>query len=171
MNAFRFDGPIFGPPLASLHSALRRRTRPVVRTALYAIPFAVLTGATAVGIHAFVASPASLMSRADYQEARRPLEADARIALARCRALQGTPADVCKAQARGEDRIRKAEVEVRYLGTTAAVSQVRQARAQASYHVARAKCGGLLGEDRLACLGAARTGRARALADDAPPAT
>lgn len=148
-----------------------RRASLVKRTTLYATAAsAVLISLTALGIGMSVESPRSLMSRTDYVEARRTLEAEARLALSQCRPLEGRDKDICRVQARSEDRIRKADLELRYRGTINAQSDLRLARAKAEFEVARVRCA-QRGDEKSACLKAARADMAKALADARPSST
>ena len=139
---------------------MQRRT--VFKTTVRAV---ILSGA-ALGIGAAMDSgPRTLMSPTDYQVAKRAIEADTRLSLARCREASGTARDVCKAEARAEDRIKKAELAARYHGTVTAMEEVRLARAKALYDVARARCSAHPGEQRMDCLRAAREDRNKSIAD------
>ena len=199
MRALPIEGPVARPALSSSgrysRQPIGRGTRAIVRTdparvasrriangpaprrtpnhsALYVTAaFAVVISLTALGIGASVDSPRSLMARADYDQARRVIEAEARAALAQCRALEARDKDVCKAQARGQERVSKADLDARYRGTVAAESDTRLARAKATYEVARASCANRAGEERSACLKAARAEKVKALADARPSAT
>jgi hypothetical protein len=134
------------------------------RTTLYAtLVGALLVSAAALGISAAVDSPRSLMSRTDFGEARKTIETDARLALGTCRDLDGQAKDLCRAQARAEERVRKADLEAKYRGTVAAAADAKLARAKAQYDVAKVKCTDQHGEDKLACLRSARAERAKAL--------
>ena len=136
------------------------------RATLFAtIAGALLVSATALGISAAVDSPRSLMSRVDYADAREAIENQAQATLFRCRDLEGQPRDICRAEAKADQRIRKADLEAQYRGTVSAAAEAKLARAKAQYEVARAKCGGERSEDRISCLRSARAEKARALAD------
>ena len=100
----------------------------------------------AVGIGASVESPRALMTRDDYVEARKSLDAQARIDLGQCRQLEGRDRSLCRVSANGQDRVRKAELEARYRGTVNAAAEAAAVKAKHS----------------------ARTERARALADARP---
>lgn len=140
--------------------------RRVKRTTFYAALIgAFLVSAAAMAISAAVDSPRSLMSPVDYAEAKRAIDADARLAYAKCRDSENETRDVCRAEARAEERVRKAELEARYRGTVGAAADAKLARAKAKYDVARVKCAAEQGEDRIACLRAARTEKARALTE------
>lgn len=134
------------------------------RTTLFAtLAGALLISATAYGISAAVDSPRSLMAPTDYSIAKKAIESDARAAIAKCRDIDGQARDVCKAEARAEEHVRKADLEAQYRGTVAAAAEARLARAKAHYDVAKVRCGDQRGEDKLSCLRSARADKAKAL--------
>jgi hypothetical protein len=136
------------------------------RTTLFAtIAGTILVSATALGIGAAVDSPRSLMSPVDYGAARMAIEAEARAALSKCRDLESQPKDLCKAEAKADERIRKADLVAQYRGTVAAASEARLARAKAQYDLARTKCGEQRGEEKISCMRTARADKAKALDD------
>jgi len=122
---------------------------------------ALLLGATALGLGAAMDAPRSLMSRADRDREVRVIERHTRVALGECRALESSSREVCRARSRAEDRIARAELEARYLGTVAAAQNAGVVRAQARIDVARAQCRaddpGTVSE----CVAAARADEAR----------
>ena len=134
-------------------------------TVVFTTILATLLSVAALGIGAAVDTPRTLMSPSDHAVGNRAIEAETRLALARCREAAASERDVCKAQARGEERIRKAELNARYHGTVMALDDVRFARAKAHYDVAKARCGTRLGEERIDCLRAAREDRNKTLAE------
>ncbi len=136
------------------------------RTTLFAtIAGAILVSATALGIGAAVDSPRSLMSPVDYGAAKKAIEGEARAALVKCRSLEDHAKDLCKAETKADERIRKADLEAQYRGTVSASADARLARAKAQYEVARAKCGDHHGEDKISCMRSARSEKAKALSD------
>jgi hypothetical protein len=124
---------------------------------------ALLVSATAYGISAAVDSPRSLMSPSDYSVAKKTIESDIRVTIGKCRDLDGQARDICKAEARADERVRKADLEAQYRGTVAAAADARLARAKASYEVARARCGDQHGEGKVSCLRSARAEKAKAV--------
>lgn len=135
------------------------------RTTLFAtLTAALLLSATAYGISAAVDSPRTLMSPDDYSTARKAIEADTRASLARCRDVDTAAREVCRAEARADESVRKAELEATYRGTVAAAADARLTRAKAKYEVARARCAGEPRESKLSCLRSARDEKSRALA-------
>jgi len=140
----------------------RARSSPM---ALYgAILGFLVAGAAAVGIGATFDSPRSLMTRQDYAQARSSLETQTRAALAHCRELESRERLLCRATARGDDRIRKAQLEARYRGTVEAAADVRLAKARAAFEIARVQCNDRSAEEKSSCLDDARAERSRALA-------
>ena len=125
---------------------------------------ALLLSAAAYGISAVVDSPRTLMSPDDYSTAKRAIEADARAALSRCLGPDLDGREVCKAEARADEAVRKADLEASYRGTVGAAAEARLTRAKAKYEVARARCAGEPRESKLSCLRAARDEKTRALA-------
>ena len=148
----------------------RRHPQPVKQgrkmqlTTLYAtLVGALAVSATAFGISTATDTSRSLMSPVDYGEAKKAIEAETRVAVSHCRDLEGQSKDLCKAEARAEERIRKADLEARYRGTVAAAADARLARAKAQYEIAKARCSAERSEDKLACLRSARADKAKAL--------
>jgi hyperosmotically inducible periplasmic protein len=129
-------------------------------TAILALIFSL----AALGIGAAVDSPRTLMSRADFDTARKAIGAEMRLAFARCREHKGAERDFCKAQVRAEERVKVADLQARYYGTVAAAEDARIARVKAGFDLARARCEAREAAARLECLRAAREDRVRSLA-------
>ncbi len=135
-------------------------------TTLYAsLVGALAVSATAFGISTAVDSPRSLMSPIDYGAAKKVIEAEARTAFESCRDKDARGREVCKAEARAAERVRKADLEAQYRGTVAAATDAKFARAKAQYEVARVKCADQRSEDKVSCLRAARAEKSKALAE------
>ena len=135
-------------------------------TTLYAsLVGALAVSATAFGISTAVDSPRSLMSPIDYGAAKKAIESEARTALEICRDKESRDREVCKAEARSAERVRKADLEAQYRGTVAAATDAKFARAKAQYEVAKVKCADQRSEDRISCLRSARAEKAKALAE------
>jgi hypothetical protein len=137
------------------------------RTTVYVTSFvAVLLSVAALGIGAAFDSPRTLMSRADFSAARKAIDAQTRIAFARCRPETGGARDICKAEARAAERIKLADLQARYYGTVAAADDARAAHARAHFDVAKARCVVQAGDAaRSECLHSARDDRSREMAE------
>ena len=139
-----------------------QRNKTMKRTTLFvSLLLAVTASVAAMGISAAVDSPRTLMSRDDYRDALRGIEAATRDALWQCRSAEASAREVCKAKARAGERVRKAELEARYYGTVSAAADLEIARVKAKYDVARAECGAGPSDERLECLRMARESRSR----------
>jgi hypothetical protein len=132
---------------------------------------AFLFSAAAFGISSHVDSRPSLMSRSDYASGKQQIESEAKQALGRCRAVEGQARELCRAQARADERVKKADLAARYLGTHAAAEEAKAARVRADYDLARARCGSASDDERGDCLTAARTDKVRANAEARPATT
>ena len=144
----------------------------VKRSTLYAVLVgAFIVSAGAMGVSFAVDSPRSLMDRNEYAQSKKAIEADARLNLSKCRDVEGAARELCRAEARADERIRKAELEASYRGTVAAAEDAKLERAKARYDIARAKCSDQHGDDKLGCLKAARAEKAKALAEAKHAAT
>jgi len=136
------------------------------RTTTYAsLAGALMFSAAAFGISSAMDTPRTLMSRADYSVAKKAIEGETRVSLGRCRDVEGTAREICKAEVRAEERVKKADLDARYHGTVSAAADARLARAKAQYDVAKAKCGSYASEQKSECLKSARAEKARALTD------
>lgn len=141
-----------------------KRGRAMKRTTVYVTSFfALFLSVAALGIGAAVDTPRTLMSRGDYAQGRKAIEGETRTVFARCRSESGTARDICKAEARAEERVKLADLSERYHGTVVAAEDARQARARARFDLAKARCSSSAGEARIECLRTAREDRGRVL--------
>jgi hypothetical protein len=138
------------------------KARRMKNTTLFAtLAGALLVSATAFGISAAVDSPRSLMAPSDYSVAKKAIESDVHAAMSKCRDQDGRSRDICKAEARADEMVRKADLEAKYRGTVVAGADARLARAKAQYEVAKTRCAEERSADRLSCLRAARAEKAK----------
>lgn len=135
-------------------------------TTLYAsLVGALAVSATAFGISTAVDSPRSLMSPLDYGASKKAIESETRIAISLCGDKEGQDREICKAEARADDRVRKADLEAQYRGTVSAATDARLARAKAQFEVAKVKCADQRSEEKISCLRSARAEKSKALAE------
>jgi hypothetical protein len=164
-RAIIVTNPAHAASRRAVQRPLNRGTK-MKRTTMYiSLAGALMFSAAAFGISSAMDSPRTLMSRADYTVAKKAIESETRVSLGRCRDVDGVARDVCKAEVRAEERIKKADLDARYHGTVAAAADARLARAKAQYDVAKAKCSNYGSEQKIDCLQSARAEKARALAD------
>jgi len=140
-------------------------------TVSFVLFFALFLSLAALGIGAAADLPSTLMSRADYSMAKKAIGAEMRLAMARCRDVQGAERDVCKAEALAGERVKLADLQARYHGTFTSFEKAQQVRAKAAYDIASARCVSRAGDARVECLRAAREDQTRALAEAKPATT
>lgn len=83
----------------------------------------------------------------------------------RCDGLKGNAKDICTAEAKGAQKVAKAELEAKDKGTAKAQSNLRVAKAEADYDVAKEKCDDLKGNPKDVCKKDAKAALTRAKAD------
>lgn len=134
------------------------------RLALAAGGLLVSATALAFGIGSVLDKPATFMSPADYAASKAAIEGETSAELDRCLILEGTALGVCLAEVQAEERLLRAKLEARYLGTVEATESLRRVKADGAYNVSVAHCDGREGKARFECLKDARQERAKALA-------
>lgn len=108
---------------------------------------------------------AQAISKPEYQVGKDKVAADYKVAKAACAALSGNPRDICVAQAKGQKKIGKADLEVRYEPTEKHRYKLAEAKAEATYSVARERCDDLAGNAKDVCIKEAKAAEVTAKAD------
>lgn len=125
-----------------------------------AITFAFSTGAMA----------ASGISKDEYKADKSKIAAEYKSAKAACGSLAGNAKDICVVEAKGKEKVAKAELEVRFKPGDKTSRAVKIANAEADYAVAKEKCDDQAGNDKKACVKDAKAAEARAKAYAKKPA-
>ena len=105
------------------------------------------------------------MSKSAYKSEKDRIAAEYKADKARCSSLSGNAKDICRAEAKGKEKIAKADVEASYKGTIAANTDALIARADAEYDVAKEKCDDLAGNAKDVCVKEAKAAHTRAKVD------
>lgn len=82
-----------------------------------------------------------------------------------CKALSGNAKDVCMEEAKGKEKIAKADAEAAYKNTDGARYDARVARVEADYAVAKEKCDDLNGNAKDVCVKEAKAAEVKGKAD------
>ena len=82
-----------------------------------------------------------------------------------CKSLTGNAKDVCMEEAKGKEKVAKAEADAAYKNTPKARENARIAHADASYNVAKEKCDDLSGNQKDVCVKEANAAHVKAKAD------
>jgi hypothetical protein len=98
----------------------------------------------------------------DMEEER--IEAQAKADKAKCEPMKGNAKDICMAEAKGKEKVAKAELDAKYTtgDKTKAERKVQETKAEAAYEVAKQKCDDQKGEAKDACQKQARVERDKA---------
>lgn len=120
--------------------------------------------AIALGL-AFSASAMAQMSDSSYRGSKDQVEAEYKGDKANCESLSGNTKDICIAEAKGKEKVKKAELTARYKNTPKNHYDVHAAKAEAAYEVAKEKCDDRAGNDQDVCMKEAKAAETRAKAD------
>ncbi len=105
------------------------------------------------------------MAKDTYTMAKTNADAQYKVEKDACASLNGNAKDICIAEAKGKDNIAKAVAEAAYENTPKHRENVRIARAQANYDVAKEKCDDLTGNPKDVCVKEAKAGLVKGKAD------
>jgi hypothetical protein len=112
---------------------------------------------------AFAASVQAQTDRAAVKAEHDRIEAEAKADKAKCDALKANAKDICMAEAKGKERVAKAELDAKTeKDQIRAQKKVSDAKAEAAYDVAAQKCDDQKGEAKDACIKQAKVDRDRA---------
>jgi len=93
------------------------------------------------------------------------IEAEYKADRKACEAMSGNAKDVCVEQAKGKEKVARAELDYKQDASERHRGKVESAKADAQYAVAKEKCDDLSGEQKDACVKDAKASKARADAD------
>lgn len=85
----------------------------------------------------------------DAEEER--IEAEYKAAKEKCDAMDGNAKDVCEKEAKGREKVAKAELEAKTTPSERNQRKVQEAKAEAQYDVAKEKCDDMKGDEKNAC--------------------
>lgn len=105
------------------------------------------------------------MSKDQYASMKDGIVAQYKTAKSACGSFSANARDICMAQANGNENVAKAELEARYKPSVEATYDVRTARADAAYAIAREKCDDLAGNAKDVCVKTAKADEVAAKAD------
>lgn len=106
-----------------------------------------------------------MLSKDEYKSQKDRIEADYKMAKERCDALKDNAKDICQQEAKGNEKIAKAELDARNKGTDKARKEAAEAKIDAQYEIAKEKCDDLKGNDKDVCVKDAKAVEQRAKAD------
>jgi len=130
---------------------------------MYRLNITIITAAVALAFSA--GAIAQNMSNDEYKAGKDKIAAEYKSRTVECSSLAGNAKDICVAVAKGKESVAKAELEAAYKPTSKAHYEVRVARAEADFAVAKEKCGGKSGNAKDVCVKEAEAALTAAKAD------
>lgn len=121
--------------------------------------------ALAVGLAFSAGAIAQNVSKEDYKAGKDRIATEYKSAKAGCGSLSGNTKDICMAEAKGNQKVAKAELEASYKPSLKTQYQARIARADAGYAVASERCDDLAGNVKDVCVQEAKAAKTSAKAD------
>lgn len=113
---------------------------------------------------------AANMTKEEASAEKARIEADYKADKKACDGMAGNGKDVCVEQAKGKEKVARAELDYKQDGSVRHRDKVVMAKADAEYSVAKEKCDDLSGDQKDVCVKDAKAAKARADADVKPPA-
>jgi hypothetical protein len=117
------------------------------------------------GLLALPLAQAASMSKADYNTAKTRISADYKAERSACSAQTANAKDICVEQASAKQKVARAELEYGYSGKPGDQTQVKVAKAESAYAVAKEKCDDQAGNAKDVCVKEAKAVEVKALAD------
>ncbi len=108
--------------------------------------------AIAIAMACGFGSSAFAMTSAEHKMQEQHIAADYKVNKDKCNSLNGNAKDICTSEAKGMEKVAKAELAAQYKPSAKADAKVRQARADAIYHTAKEKCDDLAGNPKDVCI-------------------
>ena len=121
--------------------------------------------ALAIGVAFSAGASAQNLSKDEYKAGKTDIAAGYKTAKTGCNSLAGNAKDICVADAKGKEKVARAELEARYKPGLKAQYNLRVAKADADYSVAREKCDDKDGNVKDVCVKEAKSIRTAAKAD------
>jgi len=122
-------------------------------------------GHAATSRDAMATKPAGTMSKDTRDQAYKDAEATYKADKEACKSMTKNAKDVCMEEAKGKEKIAKAEADAAYKATPKAREHARLAHADAAYNVAKEKCDDLTGNQKDVCVKEAKAAHVKAKAD------
>ena len=108
---------------------------------------------------------AATLSKADFKAGKDTIAAEYKASKMACANMAGNAKDICVEQAKGHEKVARAELEYGYTGKAKDATKVLVAKADADYAVAKEKCDDQTGNNKDVCVKQAKALKAKALAD------
>ena len=112
-----------------------------------------------------ISGSAFSITRAEYKSGKDELSAKYKSEKGACKSMTGNAKDICIEEAKGREKVGKAELEQSYQPSDRHAYDARLAKAKADYNVAKEKCDDRKGNDKEVCVKEAKASFTSAKAD------
>jgi hypothetical protein len=120
---------------------------------------------SAAGLALAGGAGAQAMSKDAHDNAYKSAESQYKMDKEACNSLSGNAKDVCVEEAKGKEKVAKADADAAFKNTPKAREAARTAHADAVYQVAKEKCDDLAGNAKDVCVKEAKAAHVKATAD------
>jgi hypothetical protein len=114
---------------------------------------------------ALSAAQAANMTKEEASAEKARIDAEYKADRKACDAMNGNAKDVCLEQAKGKEKVARAELDFKQDASERHRAKLAEAKADAQYAVAKEKCDDLTGEQKDVCVKDAKAAKSRADAD------
>ena len=114
---------------------------------------------------ALTVAHAGTMTKEEASAEKARIEAEYKTDKKACDAMNGNAKDVCVEQAKGKEKVARAELEYKQDASERHRGKLAEAKADAQYAVAKEKCDDLTGDQKDVCVKDAKAAKARAEAN------
>ncbi len=121
--------------------------------------------ALAIGLALSAGAMAQSMSKSDYKAGKDKITAEYKSARSACASLSGNAKDICLVEAKGKEKMTRAELDAAYKPTPKSHYRARVAKAAADYAVAKERCDDMAGNAKDVCVKEAKAAEISAKAD------
>ncbi len=111
------------------------------------------------------AGSAIAMTKAEHKTQKDQISADFKVNRDKCASLKANAKDICVSEAKGTEKVAKAELETRYEPSPRHDEQLAMAKANAAYDTAKEKCDDLAGNAKDVCVKDAKAAQVKAKED------
>ena len=111
------------------------------------------------------AAQAATMSKADYKADKTRINEQYKSEKSACGSQAGNAKDICVEEAKGKEKVARAELEFRFSGKSKDQTKVLVAKAKSAYKVAKQRCDDRAGNEKDVCIKEAKSTETSALAD------
>ena len=129
--------------------------------------FSTTLKASAIAVSMMLAggAQATALSKSEYKQAKERAEASYKSEKANCGAMSGNAKDICIEEAKGHERVAKAEAEYSYSKKGKDLVALNKAKVESNYKVAKERCDDQNGNAKDVCVKEAKATRDKGMAD------